>query len=389
VLSAVWSTELAPDGRTLYAAMYDSHGFPADHPGLSVFRVDPGTGGLTPLSGTDHCITNDGDSTEGEGTCVDGRGFGEQERITVSADGRSLYATGRSSGVQVLALDPATGKATQLPGVAGCLSDDGGSLDGPGTCTDLRVTGGTHALALSPDQAFGYFGSLDGDGSVAVVSRQVPPVCAGTTFATAFATPFTVVLPCSDPNGDPVTREIVGGPAHGALGGIDQATGKVVYTPAAGFSGADGFTYRAVDAAGASATTPARITVGAEPPPPDTAAPVCARAGGKTLSRKRLTVSLRCGEGAALRARLTLPRKVAKRLRIGGRARRVTIAGGRAQAAAGATAKVQLKLTRKARKRLRALPGAKLRKLRPTLTVKATDVAGNTATLAAKVRFKR
>ena len=94
----------------------------------------------------------------------------------------------------------------------------------------------------------------------------MPPVCAGTAGTTAFATPFTLALPCRDPNGDPITRQIVGGPAHGSLGAVDQASGRVGYTPAAGFSGADGFMYRAVDGVGASAPATAGITVAAPPP---------------------------------------------------------------------------------------------------------------------------
>ena len=171
----------------------------------------------------------------------------------------------------------------------------------------------------------------------------MPPVCAGTAGTTAFATPFTLALPCRDPT---ATRS--GGRSSGCrptltLGAVDQASGRVGYTPAAGFSGADGFTYRAVDGVGASAPATAGITVAAPPPAADTLAPACTRSGARKLSRKRLTVAFRCGEGAAL----------------------------------------------KARKRLEALSGAQLRTLRPTLTLKATDAAGNRSTLTAKVRLKR
>jgi hypothetical protein len=382
-LGGVWNTAVSNDGRTLYVSIWDDRG-------LSVFRIDPQDAGLTPLAGKDHCVTETGASSEGADTCADGRGFGEQELLTLSADGRSLYATARDVGVQVLALDPGTGKATQLPGAAGCANPTGDSPEGPGTCTEVPAEGGTHQLALSSDQASGYFGSVGG--SITVVSRQVPPVCTGTAGATAFATPFAIALPCRDPNGDPFTREIVGGPAHGTLAPVDQASGQVTYTPAAGFSGADGFTFRAVDAASASAPATAGVTVGAAPaappPPPDTVAPACARAGKGAISRRKLTVAFRCAEAAALKAKLTLPRKVAKRLKLG-TARKVTIAAGSAQAAADARTKVTLKMKRKARKRIRALGPARLRALRPTLTIRATDLAGNTAKRSAKVRLKR
>ena len=56
------------DGKTLYVSNFDERG-------LAVFRIDATSGALTPLAGTDHCITNDGDSSEGAATCADGRGF--------------------------------------------------------------------------------------------------------------------------------------------------------------------------------------------------------------------------------------------------------------------------------------------------------------------------
>ena len=58
-------------------------------------------------------------------------------------------------------------------------------------------------------------------------------------------------LTCTDPDGDPLALAIADGPSKGSLGAI--AGGTVTYTPGAGESGADSFTYTAEDGDGASA----------------------------------------------------------------------------------------------------------------------------------------
>jgi len=71
----------------------------------------------------------------------------------------------------------------------------------------------------------------------------------------------TVVLHGTDSTGAPLTYAITSGPANGTLGPIDQANGTVTYTPAAGYSGPDSFTYQATSANGTSNTATATITV--------------------------------------------------------------------------------------------------------------------------------
>jgi len=65
----------------------------------------------------------------------------------------------------------------------------------------------------------------------------------------------------TDPNGDSLTAELVSGASHGSL--VLNADGSFTYTPQAGFSGNDGFTYRAKDAALSSNNTAVTITVNA------------------------------------------------------------------------------------------------------------------------------
>ena len=86
--------------------------------------------------------------------------------------------------------------------------------------------------------------------------------------STPRGTAADVTLACTDPEGDAITLEKVAGPSHGTLGAINQATKKVNYTPAAGYSGPDSFTYRASDGTATSPAATVSITVVA---PPNTA----------------------------------------------------------------------------------------------------------------------
>lgn len=62
-----------------------------------------------------------------------------------------------------------------------------------------------------------------------------------------------------DLDGDPLTATLVSGPAHGAL--TLNPDGSFSYTPESGFSGEDGFAYRASDGAASSAAATVTITV--------------------------------------------------------------------------------------------------------------------------------
>jgi uncharacterized repeat protein (TIGR01451 family) len=125
----------------------------------------------------------------------------------------------------------------------------------------------------------------------------------------------------------------------------------------------------------------------AAPPPPgvtDTTAPgltLVIKARQKLLPalRKGLRATAGCSEACALQAKLLITKKLSKKLKL------PTVVGkATANLAAAGTTNLVVKFTAKAKRKL-----AKLRSVRLTLDVVATDAAGNAATARKAVTLKR
>ncbi|MGH2786088.1 MAG: Ig-like domain-containing protein [Actinomycetota bacterium] len=111
---------------------------------------------------------------------------------------------------------------------------------------------------------------------------NTPPTANATSAGTAQATPVGVTLTATDPENCELGFSIVQQPAHGSLGSLGAQTctvgspntdrANVTYTPAAGFSGSDSFTFRANDGTANSNTATVSITVAAGNAPPQAAA---------------------------------------------------------------------------------------------------------------------
>jgi hypothetical protein len=98
-----------------------------------------------------------------------------------------------------------------------------------------------------------------------------PPTAVIDGYGTAINTTLNVPAPGVLANdntdgGGAMTTELISNVAHGAL--TLNANGSFTYTPAVGFAGTDGFTYRAVNAAGNSnlATVVLQVVTGPQPP---------------------------------------------------------------------------------------------------------------------------
>jgi 6-phosphogluconolactonase (cycloisomerase 2 family) len=259
VLNGAYSISIDPvGGHTLYVTSYNDNG-------LAIFHINA-DGTLTQLSGSAGCITLNGQDNTGSLTCTDGRGLQGPYGITVSPNGRTLYATELTSGlteggVAIFSLDPTSGAATQLPGAAGCLTVDGASGGVANACGFGAALGASDQPIVSPDGRSVYIAS-EGGQSVTIFNVESGPTCRATSAATAYQAPAAVTLNCSDVDGDPLTRAIASGPAHGSLG---ASGATVTYTPAAGFTGTDSFTFDASDGTNVSEPVTATITVGSPP----------------------------------------------------------------------------------------------------------------------------
>jgi hypothetical protein len=115
-----------------------------------------------------------------------------------------------------------------------------------------------------------------------------PPVANGDVYTTNVGTPLTVAAPGvlandTDPDGNAVSAELTTTPSHGTV--TLGSGGGFTYTPAAGYSGPDSFTYTASDGTATSAPATVAVTVSAQT---DT---VTITSAAYNARRKTLTVS--------------------------------------------------------------------------------------------------
>ncbi|MBP1152244.1 MULTISPECIES: Ig-like domain-containing protein [unclassified Methylocaldum] len=148
--------------------------------------------------------------------------------------------------------------------------------------TGMSIDGGTGLISWIPnaDQVgannvtvkVADFGGLSTTQTFTINVADVndPPVASNDAYSTVEGGTLSIAAPGvlgndSDPDGDSLNAVLAGGVAHGSLN--LNANGSFSYTPAVGFTGTDGFTYRAND--GTSSSTPATvsITVAANKPP--------------------------------------------------------------------------------------------------------------------------
>jgi hypothetical protein len=93
---------------------------------------------------------------------------------------------------------------------------------------------------------------------------NTPPVAAPDRYSASQGATLTISAPGvlandTDSDGDPLTARLMNGPSRGNL--MLNADGSFAYTPDAGFTGADSFTYTANDSAAQSNTATVTITV--------------------------------------------------------------------------------------------------------------------------------
>jgi DNA-binding beta-propeller fold protein YncE len=170
------SAAVSPDGANVYLGSYGN--FTTVGPGYAVFKRNKSTGALTQLSGKAGCFTSDGSSNAGTGTCTKARGLldssGDGHDVVFTANGKLVYiaADGSPASLLIFRRNASTGALTQLSGTAGCITTDGTSQDGAGTCkTDAHLLDAS-GLTLSSDDRFLYVTGTGGSHQIEVFSRN-------------------------------------------------------------------------------------------------------------------------------------------------------------------------------------------------------------------------
>ena len=159
----------------------------------------------------------------------------------------------------------------------------------------------THGLG---DDTISATATIDGSNERATATESWvanrAPKANDQSVTTPLNTPKDITLTGSDPDGDALTYKIVKQPEHGTLSG----TGKnVVYTPDAGYTGPDSFTFTVNDGKVTSAAATVSITVEPTTPP-------LANTGVRTSAQLGLGLAL-LAVGALLLAlgRVRVPRR--------------------------------------------------------------------------------
>lgn len=141
---------ITADGREIYVASSISDG-------IAVLHRDRATGALTQSPGRAGCISQGG----GGGRCAGGRALDEVWGVAVSPDGRNVYAvSAKVNTLAALARDESSGTLTQLPGRYGCFIRGGGfgCPEGRGLTVAVAVTvspDGRNVYAASEDAYLG------------------------------------------------------------------------------------------------------------------------------------------------------------------------------------------------------------------------------------------
>jgi hypothetical protein len=104
--------------------------------------------------------------------------------------------------------------------------------------------------------------------TVQVAAANSAPVAVNDSYSVAAGATLTVAAPGvlandRDADGDRISAQLAGAPAHGKL--TLGADGAIRYVPAAGFAGADSFSYRALDANGVGNVATVTLSVTAAP----------------------------------------------------------------------------------------------------------------------------
>ena len=299
---------LSPDGANAYVTS-------AEAGTVASFRRDGTTGALVPVAGG--CLADTAALVGPAAGCNAATGLVGAVDVVVTADGMHVHvAASQADAVASFLRDPVNGALTQLPAPHSCLSAAG--LAG---CAQASRLSGASALALTPGGR--HLVVTARSGAVLSLERQLAPICAP-TFVAGIVGPTPVPLPCADPNGDPLTFQVLSSPQRGTVIVVDHASGAATYAPGVGAAGHDTFSFAARDdggAAGAPALASLELATQATAAlrvkaAKDVRAPQLRSSKLVFASHRRLRVKLRCPTHEAFGCRGTISIKTARRIPV-------------------------------------------------------------------------
>ncbi|MBB6428380.1 Ig-like domain-containing protein [Algisphaera agarilytica] len=192
----------------------------------SVIQVAPGTANATPYANPDDVIVD--------------QGLGE---IVIDVTLNDSDDDGDNLSASQILLAPGAGSARIENGLVYYTAPDGILGDDPFI---VQITDGR--------------GGFD-SANVNITLRNTPPTAVDDTLTLeqdSGTASVGVLANDSDPGGDAISIDSV---TQGANGSVAISGSDLLYTPQAGFSGADSFTYTIIDANGATATANVAVTV--------------------------------------------------------------------------------------------------------------------------------
>jgi len=177
--------------------------------------------------------------------------------------------SGRESGTGAYAKPvggpiPHQGAVYAVVGSSGQIS--GGSLNHPAMFVSLNNPG-SMVLDISSNRLDAKFLREDGttNDDFAILKLNYPPAANDLAANVAGDFPATFTLQGGDINHDSISFVPNTSPTHGLLSAFNPATGEFTYTPAHGFIGNDGFTFRVSD--GQTNSLPATVSLAVSAPP--------------------------------------------------------------------------------------------------------------------------
>jgi DNA-binding beta-propeller fold protein YncE len=201
-MDALRSLAASPDGKNVYGVSMDGSA-------VLVYDRDPATGALSQPETIEGCFTWDGNGDGWPGICTPANGIGKMRSVTVSPDGKNVYATAvdppdpntfsfgikglpsfgskaSSAGALLTFKRLADGDLQQLVDSAGCVVDSGEVEFAPSGCGFAKGIPHPNAVRVSPDGKNVYV--VGNDPVVAVFSRDTTADGALTQLSGADAT---------------------------------------------------------------------------------------------------------------------------------------------------------------------------------------------------------